>query len=287
MDRLSAGCIGALLLYCAATGVCQSVSGSVSAEESAGSPSSVNASVSGVSAAQISGMASSGTGGHSVGTMAGLHSEVVPAAQTGRAAVIAARTGNLTMSAHAALVSDQMRISRSEASKIPVSSLRIAREPANSTKIGAGSPHSAMAAPEFASETEHSDTDGSSADFPDSTRGTGIVNAADPGTKSPMDWAPGLTFGFADLDEVTFLNPSLHELTGRRVGLRSARARILTRHNEGQGQASTGTEADPLESLRRDILGEGLSSGSEPNSPGLGNGDPLLHTALDDPIRQQ
>jgi hypothetical protein len=63
-----------------------------------------------------------------------------------------------------------------------------------------------------------------SADFPDSTRGTGTVSPADLGTLGPLAGTPGFAPGLKGFGTDDFLNPSFHvgeRATGMRVGDRS------------------------------------------------------------------
>jgi hypothetical protein len=49
--------------------------------------------------------------------------------------------------------------------------------------------------------------------FADSTRGTTLISPPDPGASSPLQWEPDLNFGFSDLTQHTFLDPSLTSTT--------------------------------------------------------------------------
>lgn len=61
-----------------------------------------------------------------------------------------------------------------------------------------------------------------SADFADSTKGTALISPPDAGTASPLDWTPGLNFGFADFQQTQFLNPTLQPRKGGRARNRKA-----------------------------------------------------------------
>lgn len=47
-------------------------------------------------------------------------------------------------------------------------------------------------------------------DFPDSTRSTALISPPDTGTESPLLWEPGLPTGLPDLQQTSFLTPTLH-----------------------------------------------------------------------------
>jgi hypothetical protein len=113
---------------------------------------------------------------------------------------------------------------------------------------------------------------GGTADFPDSTRGSGGVNPTDMGTASPLDWYPVFDYRFPDFSAETFLAPTFH-VGGRQRGrnqLASAKRRMKI-HEQENADASTltGIEPDPVEALRREILGPVVSA------------DPALETTLD------
>jgi len=59
-------------------------------------------------------------------------------------------------------------------------------------------------------------------DFPDSTKGTALLSPPDPGTESPLEWAPGLDFEFPDMAQRQFLNPTLHVEVPKRRRKREA-----------------------------------------------------------------
>lgn len=62
-----------------------------------------------------------------------------------------------------------------------------------------------------------------SKDFPDSTKGTALLSPPD-STGSPLNWTPGMSFGFRDLAEQTFLKPNLqggYSLQKKRVAART------------------------------------------------------------------
>lgn len=89
--------------------------------------------------------------------------------------------------------------------------------------------------------------------IPDSTRGSGFPSPADTGTVSPLDWRPGLDFGFTDFSQRQFLNPTLN--VGSRATGRGPNDRRLRARRNGLVR--------PPSSLPGQHLNTGLDNGSQ------------------------
>lgn len=102
-----------------------------------------------------------------------------------------------------------------------------------------------------------------SKDFPDSTRGTALVNPAEAGTSSPLAWQPSLNFAFSDFTKRQFLNPSLHATHKARrssqeaVGKKGPSTKNDLKYDLNLPSLSTSTSGglrthvpDPLDSLQ-------------------------------------
>jgi len=61
--------------------------------------------------------------------------------------------------------------------------------------------------------------------FPDSTRGTALINPPDNSMQNPLDWHPGLNYEFADFEKMSFLHPSLSVAGGKKRLKRRTKAR--------------------------------------------------------------
>jgi hypothetical protein len=66
------------------------------------------------------------------------------------------------------------------------------------------------------------------------------VSPPDTGTQSPLDWSPGLNFEFEDLEQTSFLNPSL-----RVAGKRTHKKRHKRARNHGGGNDRPSNSATP------------------------------------------
>lgn len=110
--------------------------------------------------------------------------------------------------------------------------------------------------------------------FQDSTRGTALISPPDPGTASPLDWAPdGIEHEFPDLLQAQFLAPTLN---GGIAGHKGARGRLKDRMHAGTEKAGSGHTPSALQpSLSDQIL-----------NPAILN-PPILQSPLDKPLGPQ
>jgi hypothetical protein len=234
----------------------QRVSGSVSAEESTSSDSTVSAAVLSEDSGQLT-QPSNGSGHGSAPKIAGYRQKTIAVQRqkitAGQHVVgsLGGRGGSTSQHTHAA---NSKTYPASENPK----ELRMMVDQSTSPVPG----HA------WAAEADQ-DAAGSSETMPDSTRGTGVVNPADPGTSSPLEWSPGFNFGFADISKATFLNPTLHvEEHSKKgsAGYRSARSRAASALNT--------TPKSPLPSLLNGAPLPGVLSQS------------ALHSTIRDPLSQ-
>jgi hypothetical protein len=119
----------------------------------------------------------------------------------------------------------------------------------------------------IAGSSDIADTAGSSETLPDSTRETGIVSPADTGTDSPIEWSPGLYFGFADFSKRTFLSPTIH-VDGHSQKRLSAHRATRVRSASVLG----GTPVSAIPSFANQTPHTGLLS------------EPGLHSLITDPL---
>lgn len=88
-----------------------------------------------------------------------------------------------------------------------------------------------------------------SAGFADSTKGTASISPPDMGTSGPLDWTPSLDFGFRDMTQRTFLNPSLH--ISPRVGKNHhRRSRTLGNRGNDLRRARPSSSVSPDQTLK-------------------------------------
>jgi hypothetical protein len=183
MRPITHGLLCNLIVCCAVPTMAQSVSNSISAAVDASAGSSVSASVS----ASVDEVTRSGA-----------------ASRSGPASRSASINAFAVASSRA-----ELRTSRGERSA-PYASTRTL--PANRAAVSARK--SAISKLPLYEEEQVS---GYSPGFADSTKGSGLISPPDSGTESPLDWTPDFKFGFADLSETQFLNPTLHRVAPRRL----------------------------------------------------------------------
>lgn len=246
MQSISSRWLCGLLLCGAAMATAQSVSGSVSAEESTSSDSTVSAAVLSGDSGQLTQPSSGGHG--SAPKIAGYRQKTIAVQRqkiTADQRVVGSlggRGGSTSQHTHAA---NSKTYPASESPK----ELRMMVDQSTSPVPG-----NAWAA--------EADQDvGSSETMPDSTRGTGVVNPTDPGTTSPIEWSPDLDFGFADFSKRTFLSPTLHvgeHLAKGTAAHRATRARSASILNK--------KPVSPLQSLENEMLQVSPLSESGPHS---------------------
>jgi hypothetical protein len=187
-----------LLLCGAATVMAQTASGQVSAEDSSSSDSMVSGSVNSIDNSQLK----QPSGGVAHGFTALRASDRLEIAALPNNNNTNARKKKSAASPH----------SGTEFGMPPLSQLGVWRLKNQSTFTNRKQAwaEADQDAADSAGSSDAADTAGSSETFPDSTRGTGIMNSDDAGNASPLEWSPGLHFGLIDFSERTFLSPTLH-----------------------------------------------------------------------------
>jgi hypothetical protein len=107
--------------------------------------------------------------------------------------------------------------------------------------------------------------------FADSTKDTAMISPPDRGTSSPLDWTPGLGFGFPDFQQSQFLNPTLH-ISAPRRGIRASPRNGAPKRILNAPALSTSIDEQvglKAPSAQRDILGKTTPSASTGGQLGL------------------
>lgn len=283
MQSISSRWLCGLLLCGAATAMAQSVSGSVSAEESASSDSTVSASVISTDDGRITEPLSGGKYSSALiatsyphNTIIGQKTNLPVDQQAGLALGVTSVSALRVLTSETHSNSADAKKMRLRAGRNTTTGPKESRLEADQDITTRPQKWWLEADRDFTSGSEEEQTEenqdraGSSESLPDSTRGTGMVSPEDMGTASQLEWDPGLNFGFEDLSQQTFLSPTLdvreHFLKKRFAAERSKRlkAASILKKTSGSG----------IQSLLNETPHNGLSSESG------------LHSLITDPLDQ-